>query len=249
MPDHAIDPLATVFAQTAGADGVGPETWVAAISVIVALLSLFANYTIVRRQVAIQAEQVGATLDAEKARWLGDVLAGFGEAAALVQARVGVYTPQEFTRRRIELANRFSALADLGRLYFPNVAPDDHGADKLGAYRGKRRPVLDAVVLAHDVVGCLDQAGDIADEPFIVILFDLRRIVVSEVQHSNDPRRREAILAQTRRMRLTGAGVPREAVRDVVARIAELPVQRLSFEAEDLPADAADKAAPPPTRR
>ncbi len=216
--------------------------WIAVGSAALAFASLVANWTIVRRQLVILAEQVGTTLDGEKARWLADVLGTYGDATALVQSRVGVYTPHEFTRRRLELANRFSALADQGRLYFPNIGAEAYGQGKHFAFRGKRRPILDALILAHDVVSCLDQSGDVPNAPLVELLFGMRRVVVSEVQYSIDPQRRDALLGQARRMNRDDSIVSREDVQTLVARACELPNIKLSFTRDDLPPAAQDKA-------
>lgn len=210
------------------------EIWIAAISAGVAVLSLVMNWMIIRRQLVIQAEQISATLDGEKAKWLAEVLTTFGDASALVQSRIGVYTEAEFLGRRIDIANRFSALADHGRVYFPNVAPDEYGNNKLYAFRGKRRPVLDAVILAHDVVASLDTQGRVPNELLVSLLFKLRRVVVSDVQMSIDPHRREALLEQARRMRREGGGVPREEVRALIGEAQALPNISLSFTNDDL---------------
>ena len=203
--------------------------WVAVISAGIALISLLTNYAILRRQVHIQAEQVSASLDADKAKWLGDVLHTFGEASALVQLR-SVYPKEAFSEHQLELSNRFSILADQGRLYFPNISPETRGTHKLSAFRGARRPVLNGVILAYDVTRCLDQLDDVEDKELLGILFDLRRVVVSEVQFSTDPRRREAVLAQARKITAEQTSEARSEVRKLIKRVAALPGCVPSFE-------------------
>lgn len=207
------------------------EAVIAGVSAIIALASLGANYFVLRRQVVIQAEQVSATLDADKSRWLGEVLTAFAEAAALVQSRSrDVYTTQAFNEKQLKLAHRFSILADLGRLYFPNLRPDRRGTHKLSAFRGARRPVLNGVILAHDVIRCLHRMDEFDDDHLLDILFDLRRVVVSEVQHSADPRRREAVLATARKVTAEQTTEARNEVTKLIKRVEALPVAKLSFD-------------------
>ncbi|MCI4665099.1 MAG: hypothetical protein MRY74_10310 [Neomegalonema sp.] len=204
--------------------------WFALFSALVAIVSLFINFYVIRRQLGIQAEQVSAAIDAEKGRWLADVLHAFGDAAALVQSRLGVYTDHEFKQRRLDVANRLSVLADQGRLYFPNFSPEARGAEKPSAYRGARQPVLDGVILAFDVVRCLDRLHEIDEGELLDILFDLRRVVVSEVQFSTDPRRRETVLTLTRMVPAEQTSDSKQEIQKLLARVGQLPLRKVSFE-------------------
>lgn len=170
---------------------------VAVVSAVIAAFSVLMNIRVVSRQIALQSEEVRATVDAEKSAWLGETLEVFADAEAAC-----LWNPAEAARSgdHLRLAQRFSILADKGRISFPNLRPDDRGANNPEAYQGLRQPAINAVILAHDLMQALPSIAETPGERLQSVLFECRRVLVSEVQRSVDPRRREqALRAQFRR--------------------------------------------------
>lgn len=196
------------------------EAWAALASALVAILSLLLNLRVVRRQTQLQGESLAAALDRDKAAWLEKLLDLFGEAAVLVRDPAPM---TERAPRARALAERFSAAADYGRLLFPNVNEASFGAHKLSAFRGERQPILDSVLLGYDLVRSLPELASTDAETLAAFLFDCRRIAVSEVQRSVDPRRRANVISSVTRR-------PKELehrygdVKDLVSRIQALGV-------------------------
>jgi hypothetical protein len=111
----------------------------------------------------------------------------------LARGRGDIYSATEFRQRAYEIAQRLSACADRGRLFFPNEAPSEHGQDKEAAFQGFRPPVLDAVVFAASLLERLPAEGG-SDEEAARFMTKCRRLLVSEVQNAIDPRRRGQML-------------------------------------------------------
>jgi hypothetical protein len=170
------------------------ETWVAAISALLALASLILTGVVVRRQTQLQFESLKAQMDAEVLAWAHEAIDLVSQAGALARGRGVAYTPDEFRRQAHETAQRLSSVADRGRLFFPNVAPDAHGRDKEGAFQGYRQPILDAVVFACTQVERLVPDAPGPDEEAAAVLSKCRRLLVSEAQNAVDPRRRTQML-------------------------------------------------------
>lgn len=164
--------------------------WLAAASAAIAALSLMANWLVVRRQIRLQQEEIRTAVDAERARWCADVLGAF-ESAALWLDRAN--REPAAAEPPLAIAERFSALADLGRLYFPNLDPNRHGAAKAAAFRGHRQPAIDAILLAHDVMRTADRLPASVRGEVSGVLFEARRLLISEVHISADPRRLTAL--------------------------------------------------------
>lgn len=206
--------------------------WIAVASAALALLSLVANGFLVRRQLRIEAENLRASVDGEKLRWLEAVLGVFAESAALVLKPAPDAGRPTSTRSdaQIGLAQRLSALADQGRLYFPNFDPEARGQNNLSAYRGARQPVLDAVILAYDLMRCLHRVPE-QDRPEVAdLLTQCRRLLVSDVQTSIDPRRREQLIEGLTQRTAKDRGKSQEAVAAIVARMRALPLEKVSFD-------------------
>jgi len=86
----------------------------------------------------------------------------------------------------MRLSSQLSALADRGRLFFPNIDPDNGGSDKESAYRGQRPPILDALVFACHETQRLGEDGVSGDDS-ASFLRECRRQFVSELQAHLDP--------------------------------------------------------------
>jgi hypothetical protein len=172
----------------------GVNEWVAAVSALLALASLVLNWVVVRRQTQLQFESLKAQMDSEVFAWVHEAIDLVANAGALTRGRGMAYAPDEFRRLAFETSQKLSAVADRGRLFFPNEAPHAHGQDKEAAFQGYRPPILDAVIFAcgllerlpHDVPGPDDEAA--------ALLIKCRRLLVSEAQNAIDPRRRGQML-------------------------------------------------------
>lgn len=208
------------------------ETGVALGSAAIALISLLLNHSVVRRQLALHREEIRTAVDREKAGWLAETLQAFAEAEALALAGPRA----ELEGRRLLVAQRLSTLADQGRLSFPNLDPQKKGAENPAAYQGSRQPALDAVIMAHDLMRELPDLLANGAEPAAAgqevqrLLFQCRRILVSEVQKSVDPRRRAEVLAAQRRRGAREREVSYAEVRDVVNKMEALEMNKISFE-------------------
>lgn len=164
------------------------EEWIAIGSALVALLSLSANAIVVRRQLRLQTEEIRTALDAETARWCADVLASFNDVAVSLNARAAG-NERAAGPSPIQLTERLSSLADLGRLYFPNFEPNRRGAEKPAAFRGDRQPAIDAVLLVHDLARALARLTPDQIRAAHAAVIDARRLLISEVAIARDPRR------------------------------------------------------------
>lgn len=174
----------------------GVNEWVAAVSAALALASFALNWALVQRQNKLQFESLKAQMDADVMEWAHETIDLVSEASALTRGRGAIYPPDEFARRALELAAKLSSAADRGRLFFPNEAPTQHGADKEAAFQGFRPPVLDAVIFAHFQLDRARQENGGPDEAACDYLIKCRRLLVSELQNAIDPRRRGAMLRQ-----------------------------------------------------
>jgi hypothetical protein len=180
----------------------GVNEWVAAVSAILALASFALNWALVQRQNKLQFESLKAQMDADVMHWAHETIDLVSEASALARGRGAQYPPDEFGRRALEVSAKLSSAADRGRLFFPNEAPTQHGADKEGAFQGFRPPVLDAVVFAYSQLDRTRQENGGPDEAACDYLIKCRRLLVSELQNAIDPRRRGAMLEQLAEGRL-----------------------------------------------
>ena len=83
---------------------------------------------------------------------------------------------------------------DRGRLFFPNLNPDKKGAEKEGAYRGHRPPILDALMWTYHELEALTREGGPAADDSAAYIDECRRLLVSELQAYLDPRRKDEIV-------------------------------------------------------
>ena len=170
--------------------------WVAVISALLALASLVLSWVVVRRQTQLQYESLKAQMDADVLAWAHEAIDLVSEGVALARGRGAIYGPGEFPRLVLETSQKLSAVADRGRLFFPNEAPHAQGLEKETAFQGFRPPILDAVVFSCSQVERIDPAQSGPDEDAAQFLRKCRRLLVSEVQNAIDPRRRGQMLKQ-----------------------------------------------------
>lgn len=167
--------------------------WVAVGSAAVALASFVLNWLVINRQIALQYETLKAEMDGEVIAWTHEAIDAVSHGIALARGRGHAYGGDEYVRLQHEAAQRLSSLADRGRLFFPNEAPDRHGQGKEAAFQGYRQPILDAIVFACERVHRIEHASE-PDEDAAAFLTRCRRLLVSEAQNAIDPRRREQML-------------------------------------------------------
>lgn len=172
---------------------LGVEEWVAIGSAMLAVASLVLNWLVVRRQTQLQFETLKAEMDAEVIAWAHEAIDLVSHSISLALGRGTMYAAEEFGRLAHETSQKLSSIADRGRLFFPNEAPDTHGQDKESAFQGYRPPILDAVVFACNRLARMEP-GVAPDNDAADFLTKCRRLLVSEAQNAIDPRRRGQML-------------------------------------------------------
>lgn len=188
--------------------GWGVNEWVAVASAALAVISLLFNFAVVRRQTALQFETLKAEMDAEVVAWASEAIDAVSQAIGLARGRGAIYPAGDFRRLAAEASERLSALADRGRLFFPNEAPQGHGVEKESAFQGFRQPIIDAMIFACAQMGRIDPVASGPDDAAADYLLKCRRLLVSEAQNAVDPRRRKQML---RRLRVGRADDERSA--------------------------------------
>ena len=162
------------------------ETGIAVVSAFIALIGALMAGRETRKQRRLIAETLRQRLDSASVKW-GD------EAIEVLAAAEGLSRHPESPTYRADLeriAQTLSALADRGRLFFPNIEGGGKGSDKESAFQGSRPPILDALVYAHHELVSL-KAGETPEADF---LRRCRRLVVSELQDHLDPRHWDTII-------------------------------------------------------
>lgn len=162
---------------------------VAVSSAAVALIGALFSWRETRRQRKLALEKMRRELDDRSLEWGRDAITLLSEAQTLILNGPDVKGSAAFEDRRQSLMIRASALTDQGRFYFPNIEDDDgHGAEKEGAYQGKRPPILDALVYTFYELEQL--TPDITDtrEASAGFINACRRLLVSELQAHLDPK-------------------------------------------------------------
>ena len=162
------------------------ETVVAVVSAIIALFGALLSGRETRKQRKLMTETLRQRLDGASINWGDEAIEALADAEGLTHQDMSANAKAD----RIQIAQRLSALADRGRLFFPNHEEGGKGAEKEAAFRGSRPPILDALVLAHlEIVSMGD--GDKIDAEF---LRRCRRLVVSELQDHLDPRHWDSVI-------------------------------------------------------
>ena len=175
---------------------LGLNEWLTIVSALVAVASFAFNWAVVRRQTAMQFESLRAAHDSDLIKWADEVIEQMANAQKLCRDRFkdGGLGDDEFTRGRSELRTRISALLDRGRLFFPNAPLNEDQSGVEAAYRGKRQPALDAVFGVYRVI--TDAGRDGAPDEAVNAIVAHKRVFISEVFNTIDPRRRESIMSR-----------------------------------------------------
>ena len=205
----------------------GVNEWVAVASAAVALVSLLFNWAVVSRQTELQAETMKAEMDKDVLAWAHEAIDALSEGVWLARAHAAAANRALLTEPISKLSWRLSSLADRGRMFFPNLAPEAHGLDKPGAFQGYRPPVLDAVLFALYQVEQLTPTNPSNEQPMKFIQ-DCRRLLVSEVQFAVDPRRRGRMLKRlmrgARRTHAQGFRIAADLATNMRMRYPDLPI-------------------------
>jgi hypothetical protein len=193
----------------------GLETWLAIGSAVLALFSFILNWRIVSRQMAMQFESLKAQMDADMLSWAHEASDAISEGILIARGRGSCFPADEIRVRRLSAAQRLSSLADRGRLFFPNHAPDSHGHEREAAFKGFRPPILDTVVFAYQQLDRLDCDSADPDTDAADYLLRCRRLLISELQQAIDPRRRGQMLSRLSQTRRAGDGPDFKAAADL----------------------------------
>ncbi|MBX9745939.1 MAG: hypothetical protein K2X34_03495 [Hyphomonadaceae bacterium] len=172
---------------------MGVNEWLAVGSAALALASLVLNWLVVRRQTELQYETLRAEMDAEVIAWAHEAIDLVAEASTLARGRGVTYAADEFQRLAHETSQKLSAIADRGRLFFPNEEHATHGQEKEAAFQGFRPPILDAIVFSCSRLDRMTAEGG-PDSDAADFFTKCRRLLVSEAQNAIDPRRRKQML-------------------------------------------------------
>ncbi|MGE0829273.1 MAG: hypothetical protein AB7O04_07980 [Hyphomonadaceae bacterium] len=205
----------------------GVNEWVAVGSAALALLSFIFNWLVVSRQTELQSETLKAEMDRDILGWTQETIDALSEGVWLARAHMAAQNRAELSDQISRLSWRLSALADRGRVFFPNIAPETHGQDKPGAFQGYRPPILDAVLFALYQVEQLTPTAQSTDAA-MRFLQECRRLFVSEAQQALDPRRKGKMLFRlvrsAKRSHEHGFRMAAELASNMRTRYPELPV-------------------------
>ena len=169
---------------------------VAVLSAFVAVLGALFSRAETRKQRALQLENLRHWIDTQSLGWGNACIDTLNRAAMFARTRQHQANDTGFLQQKVNLMLALSSLVERGRLFFPNIDPDSKGAEKDGAYRGSRPPILDALMFAYYEVEALTrQEGPTADNSANFIE-DCRRLLVSELQAHFDPRRRDTVVGR-----------------------------------------------------
>lgn len=191
------------------------EAIVAGASAIVALLGAFFSSRETRKQRSLLKETLRQRLDEGSLEWGDEAI----DVLAAAEGLASFTKTPEWGKDRLEVAQQLSALADRGRMFFPNIEEGAKGADKESAFRGSRPPILQAMIFAHMELKSIEPPHKGNDE----FINRCRRLVVSELQAHLDPRQRDAIIGRYTKQRKQHQ---EDAVRRTSALHAELESAR-----------------------
>lgn len=159
---------------------------IALVSALVAMIGALLAARETRKQRRLIAETLRQRLDGASIKWGDEAIEALAAAEGLEHQEIHENAKAD----RILIAQRLSALADRGRLFFPNQDDIAEGSQKEAAFRGSRPPILDAMIFAYKELISV-QDGDMINADF---LRRCRRLVVSELQEHLDPRHWDSVI-------------------------------------------------------
>lgn len=172
-------------------------------SAIFAIIGAISSHLETRRQERIRVETLRMHVDGASLDWGSQAIDTLGRIAMFARTRRAQANDQAFNNNKINLLMQLSSIIERGRMFFPNIDPEGKGAEKEGAYRGSRPPILDALVYAYYELEDMTRDGGPTGDNSAGFIDECRRLVVSELQAHTDPRRRDMILGRYDKQRRT----------------------------------------------
>jgi len=169
---------------------------VTVVSAVFAVIGAIASHLETRRQEKIRVETLRMHVDGASLDWGSAAIDLMGRMEMFAKTRRQQANDQSFETNKINLLMQLSSLIERGRMFFPNIDPQKKGAQKEGAYRGHRPPILDAMVFAYYELEAMNRQEGPTGENSASFFQECRRLLVSELQAHTDPRRRDMILGR-----------------------------------------------------
>lgn len=163
-------------------------------SAFVAVVSALIARGETRRQRKLQTERLRQSIDAASLEWGNAAIDSLARAAMFARTRHLQANDGAFLANKANMLVVLSTLVDRGRMFFPNLNPDKKGAEKEGAYRGHRPPILDALMWTYHELEALTREGGPSSDDSAAFIDECRRLLVSELQAYLDPRRKDEIV-------------------------------------------------------
>ncbi|MEL8055273.1 MAG: hypothetical protein AAGK66_03905 [Pseudomonadota bacterium] len=191
------------------------EVMIAVLSAFVALVGALFSRSETRKQQKILQENLRHSIDSQSLGWGNQAIALLGQAAMFARTRKHQANDAGFLQQRVNLMLALSTTVERGRLFFPNIDPHSKGAEKEGAYRGSRPPILDALMFAYYEIEALTRTDGPTADNSADYIDDCRRLLVSELQAHLDPRRRDTVIGRYDDQRQSHREDARERARDL----------------------------------
>ncbi len=163
-------------------------------SAAVAFISALSARGETRRQRKLQTESLRQSIDAASLEWGNAAIEALARSAMFARTRNMQANDGAFFANKANLLIAISSLVDRGRMFFPNYNPQTKGAEKEGAYRGHRPPILDALMWTYHELESLAREGGPSSEDSGAFIDECRRLLVSELQAHLDPRRKNEVV-------------------------------------------------------
>jgi hypothetical protein len=163
-------------------------------SAAVAFISALSARGETRRQRKLQTESLRQSIDAASLEWGNAAIEALARSAMFARTRNMQANDGAFFANKANLLIAISSLVDRGRMFFPNYNPQTKGAEKEGAYRGHRPPILDALMWTYHELEALTREGGPSSEDSGAFIDECRRLLVSELQAHLDPRRKNEVV-------------------------------------------------------
>jgi len=167
---------------------------IAILSAGVAVISALIARGETRRQRKLQTASLRQNIDVASLDWGNGAIDTLARAAMFARTRHLQANDGAFLANKANLMVALSTLVDRGRMFFPNLNPDKKGAEKEGAYRGHRPPVLDALMWAYHELEAMTREGGPSGDDSAAFFDECRRLLVSELQSYLDPRRKDEVV-------------------------------------------------------
>jgi hypothetical protein len=170
------------------------EMIVTVVSAFVAVISALMARGETRRQRLLQTEGLRQSIDAASLEWGNAAIDALARTAMFCRTRKLQASEAMFLANRANMLIVLSTLVDRGRMFFPNYNPQTKGAEKEGAYRGHRPPILDALMWAYHELEAMTFEGGLPADDSADFIDECRRLLVSELQAHLDPRRKNEVV-------------------------------------------------------